>query len=125
MRKLASHGKTYYTIDTTFTLCVCPVSEHTSGCRQVRRNEKKFFMIQAQDIKAIFAQIPAGTTLTVQQIQDLVKNSYPLSPADWEPYTETRNTSYTKWQHQVQSVLAELKRNGIAAHNGATHSYTF
>ena len=50
-------------------------------------------MIQAQDIKAIFAQIPAGTTLTVQQIQDLVKNSYSLSPADWEPYTETRNTS--------------------------------
>ena len=82
-------------------------------------------MIQAQDIKAIFAQIPAGTTLTVQQIQDLVKNSYPLSPADWEPYTETRNTSYTKWQHQVQSVLAELKRNGIAAHNVGTHSYTF
>ena len=42
-------------------------------------------MIQAQDIKAIFARIPAGTTLTVQQIQDLVKNSYPLTPADWEP----------------------------------------
>lgn len=82
-------------------------------------------MIQAQDIKAIFAQIPAGTTLTVQQIQDLVKNSYSLSPADWEPYTETRNTSYTKWQHQVQSALARMKENGIVVHDEATHSYTF
>ena len=82
-------------------------------------------MIQAQDIKAILAQIPAGTTLTVQQIQDLVKNSYALSPADWEPYTETRKTNYSKWQHQVQSALAELKRNSAVGHNEATHSYTF
>ena len=82
-------------------------------------------MIQAQEIKAILAQIPLGTTLTVQQIQDFVRNSYPLSLADWEPYTETRNTSYTKWQHQVQSVLAELKRNGAVVHHEATHSYTF
>lgn len=82
-------------------------------------------MIQAQDIKAIFAQIPAGTTLTVQQIQDLVQNSYPLSPADWEPYTETRKTNYSKWQHQVQSALARMKENGIVVHDEATHSYTF
>lgn len=82
-------------------------------------------MIQAQDIKAIFAQIPAGTTLTVQQIQDLVQNSYALSPADWEPYTETRKTNYSKWRHQVQSALARMKENGIVVHDEATHSYTF
>lgn len=102
---------------------LCPDTRPDAGRCAV--NERKFFMIQAQDIKQILAQIPAGTTLTVQQIQDLVKNSYALSPADWEPYTETRKTNYSKWQHQVQSALARMKENGIVVHDEATHSYTF
>lgn len=82
-------------------------------------------MIRSNDIKKIIGQIPAGTTLTVGQIQDLVRSSYPLTSADWAIHTNTRPTNYRKWLHRIQGVLSEYKRKGIVQHHPATCSYTF
>ena len=82
-------------------------------------------MLRSKDIKQIFGQIPAGETLTVSDIQDLVKRSFLLSSADWAIHTNTRPTNYRKWPHRIQGVLAEYKRKGLVKHNPATCSYTF
>ena len=81
--------------------------------------------MQAKDIKAILSTIPHGTTLTIRQIQILVKMSFHLTAADWAVHTKTRHTNYRRWQPRIQGVMSEYKRKGIVMHNATTHSYTF
>ena len=82
-------------------------------------------MLEAKDIKKILGQILAGTTLTVRQIQDLVRTSFPLTDDDWAIHTDTRPTNYRRWLHRIQGVLAEYKRKGLVKHNPDTCTYTF
>ncbi|MCR4744718.1 MAG: hypothetical protein K5894_05750 [Lachnospiraceae bacterium] len=82
-------------------------------------------MINSIAIKKILGQVPAGTTLSVSQIQNFVSNKYPLSAEDWDVYTTTRQTHYCKWKHKIQSVLHEYKEKKILEHNPSTCSYTF
>lgn len=81
--------------------------------------------MHAKDVKAILSTIPHGTTLTIGQIQALVKVSFPLSAYDWAVHTDTRPTNYPRWLHRIQGVLSEYKRKGIVKHNKLTNSYTF
>lgn len=82
-------------------------------------------MLKARDIKQILGQIPAGTTLTVKQIQKFVRANATLTSEDWEIHTKTRPTNYRRWRHRIQGVLAEYKKKGIVRHNPETSSYTF
>ena len=79
----------------------------------------------ASNVKSILATIPKGTTLSVNQIQNLVQTNYNLTPADWAKYTTTRKTNYPKWHHTIQSVLAEYKKNGTVIHHPDQEEYTF
>lgn len=81
--------------------------------------------MHAKDVKAILSTIPKGKTLTISQIQALVKASFPLSAEDWAIHTNTRPTNYRRWLHRIQGVLSEYKRKGIVKHNKIMHSYTF
>lgn len=63
--------------------------------------------------------------MPVADIQKLVENIYDLSEEDWEPYTKTRTTNYPKWKHNLQTVLAEWKKEGIVRHEEDTNSYIF
>ncbi|MBO5320500.1 MAG: hypothetical protein J6B01_11940 [Ruminococcus sp.] len=81
--------------------------------------------MHAKDVKAILSTIPKGETLTISQIQALVKASFPLSAGDWAIHTNTRPTNYRRWLHRIQGVLSEYKRKGIVKHNKIMHSYTF
>ncbi len=81
--------------------------------------------MHSKDVKAILNRIPHGTTLTISQIQALVKASFPLSAVDWAIHTKTRPTNYRRWLHRIQGVLSEYKRKGIVKHNSIMHSYTF
>lgn len=83
------------------------------------------FMLKSKDIKKILENIPAGTTLTISQIQDVVRNSYQLSQDDMKPHTQSRPTTYERWRHRIQGVLSDYKRKGIVEHNKLTKSYTF
>jgi len=80
--------------------------------------------MHSKDVKAILSRIPHGTTLTISQIQALVKASFPLSAEDWAIHTKTRPTNYRRWLHRIQGVMSEYKRKGIVKHNKKTHSYT-
>lgn len=82
-------------------------------------------MITAQDIKKILGKIPKGNTLTVEEIQNRIENNFPLTASDFAPYTTTRPTSYPRWHHSVQSVLAEYKKSQKVVHDPETNSYTF
>ena len=82
-------------------------------------------MIHSKDIKDILAKIPEGTTLTVEKIQDLVENNFALTASDFAPYTTTRPTSYPRWLHRIQAVLAEYKKDQKVVHDPETNSYTF
>ena len=83
-------------------------------------------MLHSSDIKRIFeVKIPKGTTLTVTQIQNLVKDNFQLTEQDWEIHTKTRSTNYRRWLHRVQAVLSEYKKKGLVKHKPSTNSYTF
>ena len=82
-------------------------------------------MIHAKDIKAVLYKIPDGATLSIADIQTLVRTCLPLSNADWEIHTKTRPTNYRKWFHRIQGVLADYKRKGLVVHDPIHHLYTF
>lgn len=82
-------------------------------------------MIHTKDIKNILDRIPTGTTLSVKEIQNFVKSNFDLGPKDWGPYTQTRQTNYSRWKHIVQAVLEKYKKTQKVTHNSLTHFYTF
>lgn len=82
-------------------------------------------MIHSEDIKSIFGQFPKGVPMTVKTIQASVARAFPLTNADWKPYTQTRATNYPIWKHRVQSVLSEYKKDHNVVHNPKTNSYSF
>ena len=82
-------------------------------------------MIHAKDIKGVLSQIPSGTTISISDIQELVKDTLGLTSQDWEIHTNTRPTNYRKWLHRIQGVLSEYKRKGKVTHNPSMHTYTF
>ena len=82
-------------------------------------------MIHSKNIKSIFDLFPKGVPMTVETIQASVARAFPLTNADWKPYTKTRATNYPKWKHRVQSVLSEYKKNKIVGHDPETNSYSF
>lgn len=82
--------------------------------------------IASKDIRGIFKnQITPTTTLSIGDIQDVVKSHYFLSADDKAPHTKTRPTVYPLWKHRVQGVLSDLKRKNQIKHNAATNEYTF
>jgi len=82
-------------------------------------------MIHSEDIKSILGQLPKGVPTTVKTIQTCVERAFPLTNADWEPYTKTRATNYPIWKHRVQSVLSEYKKGQQVVHDPVTNSYSF
>lgn len=82
-------------------------------------------MSNAKEIKKILGQIPTGTILTITDIQNFVRIKLSLTADDWKPYTTTRKTSYPKWKHNIQSVLAEYKREAKVIHFEYCQSYQF
>lgn len=77
------------------------------------------------EIKEILGTISKGTTLSIAELQELVKNSTHLSAEDELPYTRTRKTDYPRWKHRLQSVLAEMKKSEMVEHDSVLHEYTF
>ncbi len=64
-----------------------------------------------------------GTWYHINEIQELIKKHYRLSPDDLKPHTNTRPTSYPVWKHRLQSFLSNMKNKGKIIHNEKNHSY--
>lgn len=81
--------------------------------------------MSSKDFKKILMEIPAGSTMTVREIQDFVKDHAFLTEEDWKIHTKTRPTNYRRWLHRLQAVLHEFKRKGIVIHHPSLCAYTF
>ncbi|MBE5846726.1 MAG: hypothetical protein E7300_03525 [Lachnospiraceae bacterium] len=82
-------------------------------------------MIRSADVRAVLQKIPAGKTLSIKEIQDLIEKNCNLTKEDLAPHTKTRPTTYPKWKHVIQGVMSTLKRQGDVAHDRKHHMYTF
>lgn len=81
-------------------------------------------MVTTTDVAGVLNTVPAGTTLTITEIQELVEKTLGLEAEDLEPYTTSRPTEYPKWKHRIQTTLARHKEKGLVVHHPETNSYT-
>ena len=84
-----------------------------------------YYNINSQAVRQVLDSIPHGTIYHIRNIQTLVANSCGLTSGDKMPYTDTRDTSYPRWKHTIQSVLAYYKMEGRVVHFENSNCYMF
>lgn len=83
-------------------------------------------MITTQDIKNfLLTSIPKGLWLTLNDLQNAIQSNFQLAPDDWAPHTDSRPTTYPKWQNYLNASLQELKATKQVQHNPTNHTYKF
>lgn len=80
--------------------------------------------ITAPDIKRIIdTYMPRGQWVHISDIQGLVQKHYPLTTEDWEPHTNSRQTTYPVWKHRIQGVLSGMKEKNMIQHDDSSNKY--
>ena len=84
-----------------------------------------YYNINSQAVRQVLDSIPHSTIYHIRNIQTLVVNPCGLSYEDEMPYTDTKDTSYSRWKHIVQSVLVRYKMERRVVHYINANCYRF